>query len=122
MKQRFFRLIKNIIIILGILGGYALVRIYTDFRIPCIFYEITGYACPSCGVSRMCLNILKLDFAAAFEDNPIIFIMAPIILFVLVVGNGYYVYYGKTIWHKFDKLLYICIVILIGYGFWRNLA
>ena len=50
----------------------------------CLFKNITGLPCPSCGSTRSLIHIMKLDFKTALHDNPLGFILAfGLILFPL---------------------------------------
>lgn len=53
---------------------YAFVRL-TGWGIPCVFYLASGKYCPGCGVSRMCVALLRLDFEAAFRANMLIMLL-----------------------------------------------
>lgn len=52
----------------------------SDFT-PCIFKNVTGIACPSCGSTRSVLYLAKGNFAAALHTNPIGYILA----FIMIV-------------------------------------
>ena len=54
----------------------AAVVIYR-LHIPCVFREVTGIRCPACGISHAALAVLRLDFAAAWRHNPLIFLFPP---------------------------------------------
>ena len=122
MKQRLKRVIGILLIIISALIAYALFCYLTKTGIPCIFNLITGLKCPGCGITRMFLSILKLEFPKAFSFNPVIFVMLPVffIIFVRVI----YVYLkeghldpGK----RFNHIIYIIIAILIIFGILRNI-
>jgi hypothetical protein len=57
-------------------------------NIPCIFKTVTGYPCPTCGSTRMLLNLLHLDIAAAFHWNPLVFLCG--LAFIAWVFYGFY--------------------------------
>ncbi len=59
-------------------GAYALVCSLLGFGIPCPFYTLTGWKCPGCGVSRMCLCLLRLDFSGAWRANPVLLALLPV--------------------------------------------
>ena len=70
-------------VLVSIIGlGYAFFVQKTGYAIPCLFYKITGFYCPGCGVSRMCLALLKGNIKSAFYANQMIMICIPILLFI----------------------------------------
>lgn len=73
----------------------------THLYIPCIFRSITGYRCPCCGMTTMCVSILRFRFIDAFYANPFIFTTVPFILFEIVY-NVYLSYAEKRmpLWNK----------------------
>ncbi|HOK37939.1 MAG TPA: DUF2752 domain-containing protein [Bacteroidales bacterium] len=60
---------------------YYLAKI--DILIPCIYYSIFNIRCPGCGLTRAFMDLLQLNFAEAWQHNPLIFIVFP--------GLSYYV-------------------------------
>ncbi len=73
----------------------------THLYIPCIFRSITGYRCPCCGMTTMCVSILRFRFIDAFYANPFIFTTIPFILFEIMY-NVYLSYTEKRmpLWNK----------------------
>ena len=114
--------IRNTIIIVVFIIIYLIVGKIAHFYIPCPIHELTNLYCPGCGVTRMLLAILRLDFYKAFRYNPLAFILLPVAI-VLVIDNLYKSYKNKTpIYKKIDdKIWYILIFILIVYGILRNI-
>ena len=53
----------GVFLLLGL--AYFLLTQLTPLRIPCIFQKITGFACPGCGMTHLCMQLLRLDFAGA---------------------------------------------------------
>lgn len=107
--------------LLACLGYYALL-VYFQIGIPCIFYKVTGFMCPGCGVTRMIRSAANLDFASAFRYNPVIFVTSPILLYF--IGKTYLCWLlnkkqKEKWWEK--VLLYFVIVLLLGYGILRNI-
>ncbi len=90
--------------------------------IPCVFQMMTGLKCPSCGVTGMCLAILRLDFKTAFYCNPAIFCMLPLGAAVAARHAYIYVRSGRT---QPDRLtaaaMILMIAVLIVYGILRNI-
>lgn len=113
---------KNLkLAILAILGLfiYFFISEKYHFAIPCLFYTITGYYCPGCGITRLAFSCLKLDFYQAFRYNPLVFIL--IILFIIF--KLLQIIIKKLI--KIDLeipnyIYYILLIIILLYGILRN--
>lgn len=88
--------------------------------IPCIFRKITGWLCPGCGITKLILGLLRLDFKYAYNANPFIFITIPYILFILS-----YDLICKNKEKCFTKLVniseYVYVALLIMFGVYRNI-
>ena len=111
------------IILLPVLGLLFYFLYHYGIRIPCLFYEITGYYCPGCGMSRALYALLQCHWYQAFCFNPLGLILFPFLLS--------YVEYQLICW-GFDKqdqitrklpkyILYGLIVIVVLYGIMRNM-
>ena len=111
---------KLILILISFLIIYFILNELLDVGIPCLFYEITGYYCPGCGITRLLFSLLKLDFYQAFRYNPLIFILIIITVIYWLV---------KFILKKFmnisieipNYVYYILLVIVIIFGILRNI-
>ena len=117
------RLCKVLLVPLALVFYYIIVRII-GFGIPCIFRVITGFKCPGCGVSRMLMALLQLDLKGAFLENRVLFVMLPLLVFIIVRAAYLYVTQkkpGKTA-AAITKILYpALIVILLLWGVLRNI-
>lgn len=71
-------LVAGLLLLLGL--SYAAFVLATGVFIPCPFRAVTGLLCPGCGVSHLCLALLRGDIAGAWEANPFLFCTGPIIL------------------------------------------
>lgn len=90
--------------------------------IPCLFHEVTGFYCPGCGVSRMCLALFRLDFKAAFRANPVILLLLPAGLVIALQMAVRYVKTGKHLPTRAQTIaIYFMIGILLLFGLLRNL-
>ena len=56
----------------------------TGFFLDCPFRVLTGLNCPGCGTTRGLHRLLHGDVIGAFQFNPIMFLLLPILLFVLI--------------------------------------
>lgn|SRR5574344_220749 len=122
MKQRTLTILKYIlgIITIGIL--YSLFVLKTSIGIPCVFHLVTGFKCPGCGISRMCLSILHLDFKKAFHYNQMIFILLPVFIVVVITQIVRYIKYNQTKTTKVQSAIYyIGIALLVIFGVLRNI-
>ena len=77
------RIILTVIIVVAALLAAA---IYFNFdpsesRLfpQCIFYSLTGYKCPGCGLQRALHAVLHGDFAAVWHYNAALFFFVPVI-------------------------------------------
>lgn len=90
--------------------------------IPCIFHKITGLYCPGCGVTRMCVHLINLDFYKAFRSNPGVFLSLPLLAVIFAASAYSYVKSGKPAREKWlTALEIITAVILIIFGILRNI-
>ncbi len=99
---------------------YYLIVLYTPFSLPCLIKLMTGFECPSCGITRMAVALLHLDFKAAFHYNPFVFFAwLPTCIEVLYIRYTYSA--GKDI----PKWNYAFIYALCGaallFGILRNI-
>ena len=122
MRQRLFRLL----LLCGAVGaaglGYALFVRVTGLGVPCIFHTVTGLDCPSCGVTRMCLALLRLDFAAAFRYNAAILVLSPLGIAVAARQAWLYVKTGRVKLSRAEMgIIVFLIVALLVFGVWRNI-
>ena len=85
------------------------------------FYEITGFKCVGCGISRMLIALTKLDFATAFEYNSFLLITGPLILIYLLCTDIKYVLHGNRDMGRWNILLFVELVLAIAYGILRNI-
>lgn len=113
---------KPIAILLAIGFIYVIFYLVTGFGIPCPFKAVTGLYCPGCGISRMFMNMLKLDFYAAFSSNCVVFCALPFFVAGVVRHCYRYVRYGTRELSKTENVLIILlVVILLVFAVVRNI-
>lgn len=116
---------KLVHILLAIFVGGAICTFFMmkyDMYIPCIFNEITDLKCPSCGISHMFISLFKLDVIGAWNANPLMLILLPIILCMLCNMAYRYVRDGQCDVNVKLKILIIpMIVVLLVFGVLRNI-
>ena len=98
------------------------VLLAVSFTVGCPINRLTGLKCPGCGVTRMILRILHLDFKTAFFYNPAIFCLVPLwaaafCIFMLLERRG------KTAAAQKVKntAVYFSIAVLVFFGVVRNI-
>lgn len=108
--------------ILIITVAYFLFGKITGLYLFCPIHKFLKLYCPGCGITRMILSILKLDFYKAFRYNMLLFILSPFFLF-LFIESIYSDIKSKEPFYKriSNKVWYSLIIILIIYGVLRNI-
>lgn len=66
--------------------GWVISRLPPRWIPPCGFHLMTGHPCPTCGFTRMGLDLLKGDLPTAFRMNPFLFLMLAVLVFWVVLG------------------------------------
>lgn len=122
MRQRLYRFIRISAATLGVGCAYALFCRFTGWGIPCPVHLITGLNCPGCGVSRMLLSLLRLDFAAAFRYNAVLLCMLPILALLFGSWAYRYIRYGSRRSTRAAEVTELTLVgVLLVWGVVRNL-
>jgi hypothetical protein len=88
-KKLFFSYLKKNIVITGVAGYYFIGLILyifaeIDILIPCIWKSIFDIRCPGCGLTRAFMFLLQLDFTAAWDSNPLIFVVFPALSYYII--------------------------------------
>ncbi len=91
--------------------------------IPCLFHAATGFLCPGCGVSRMCLRLLRLDLAGAFCANAaVLLLLIPGIPMAVLLALRYI----RTGEFRLSRLqtasIWVAVGLLLLFGLLRNLT
>ena len=102
-----------VILCAGLFYGYVLLPL--GVYIPCLFYKVTGWLCPGCGITNFCLAILHGRFREAPAHNWGLVVSAPVILGLLVSrwrgGN-----------RKIENAVSGGVLLfLLGWGIFRNI-
>lgn len=86
-------------------------------ELKCFFFELTGLYCPGCGITRLVLSLIQLDFYQAFRFNPLIFI--------LIILSAIYIIYSLIRYKKIkqisNKLAIFLIIIVLIFTVLRNI-
>lgn len=114
--------VKNFCI-LAVLIAFLLI-VYA-IPVTCIFKQVIGISCPSCGMTRAFLSILHFDFYNAFTYNILsiplfIFIIYSILRLIIDNINSQFKYVPKLLNSLTDKKFLIIIFILLFISFIFN--
>lgn len=121
-SQRLRRLLAGLGLLLAAGGAYALWVSRTGLAIPCPFRAVTGWKCPGCGVTTLCLALLRLDLAAAWAANPVLLVLLPLIALLLIRMAAGYVRRGFWTPARWESaLLWALVALLLVWGAARNL-
>lgn len=121
-KKRFLRLLGGVCLLLALGLGYALAVRMLGRGLYCPFYMATGLLCPGCGVSRMCLSILRGDWAGAWHANPVLLLLTPLLAALLGLRAVRYVKTGRARAPRWEVRTWtVLAVLLVAYGVLRNL-
>ncbi len=108
--------------VLAVGCAYAFFWMKTGLSIPCPIHLATGLNCPGCGVSRMALSLLRLDFAAAFRYNAVLFCLLPVLLGLGALHAVRYVRLGTKRAGKIGEAIeWTLVVALLIWGVVRNI-
>ena len=131
MKKRILAVISVISAILVIGLSYAVLITQYGIGIRCPIRWSTGISCPFCGLTRMCLAILRYifvnrDFSEliyAYNMNQFVIYMSPFVIYVLGSHIIHWVKTGKFKGiEKTDKVIFILVVIVMLMWFlFRNI-
>ena len=112
--------------VVGIPAASAFVAAYDPTQVHffplCPLYELTGYACPGCGLTRGFHALFHGDVMTALDFNALIPVWALIIAYVWV-SRALHAIRGKGLpmWPTNPKFLWTFFVVLFAFGVLRNI-
>lgn len=119
--RRLRRLCGGCALLLGAGLGYALWVRLTGLALPCPLRAVTGLLCPGCGVTRLCLALLRGDFGAAWQANPVLLLLLPALAVLAVRLAVRYVREGRTTGPGWENaLIWAMVGLLAAWGVVRN--
>lgn len=121
-KKRLWEVAKPVLEILLLGIAYVIFVKITGWGLPCPIKLVTGKYCPGCGISRMLLAMLTLDFEAAYYANRLLFFLLPVILLYGLIKGIHYIRTGENK-QSLPEQLVILLVCLVTIAFWimRNM-
>ena len=120
-RHRTYTVLRTVSLLLcaGLL--YAFLCRKTGFAVPCPVYTLTGFKCPGCGVSRMCLALLHGNIAEAFRQNRAVLLLTPAFVFIAVSYCIGYIRRGERLLRGSAKWCAAAAAgLLLAFGAVRN--
>lgn len=122
MKARLSALLLRAAALAALGGAYALWIAVTGRGLFCPFWRITGLLCPGCGVTRMCLALLRLDLAGAWRANAALLLALPVLAALAIRLAVDYVRTGRRLPTRGEeRILWGLLVYFLAWGVLRNL-
>ena len=90
----------------------------------CPFRALTGLTCPGCGSTRALHQLLHGNFVAAFELNPLMVLVLPILGYALIAYTRSAIT-GHRMPQQFSlspKYGWVLTVLILGFWVFRNTA
>jgi hypothetical protein len=83
---------------------------------------VTGLLCPGCGMTRLCLALLRGDWGGAWAANPMLLVLLPPLALLAGGIAVRYVREGRTAGPRWENVLcWILAALLVIWGVVRNL-
>ncbi len=106
----------------GVLLAAGLSLGWLSMFLPCPFRAATGLLCPGCGVTRLCLALLRGDWGGAWAANPVLLVLLPPLALLAGGIAVRYVREGRTAGPRWENVLcWILAALLVIWGVVRNL-
>lgn len=126
MRKRIFIVMAIIFAILCVGLGYAVLLTQYGIGLHCPIRSTIGINCPFCGLTRMCLAILRFIFvnqdfselAYAYSMNPFVIYMSPFVVYL--IGNNIIHWIKEGEFKKKDKTdkIIFCLVFIVMLMWW----
>ncbi|MCC8066460.1 MAG: DUF2752 domain-containing protein [Clostridiales bacterium] len=121
-KRRAAKCLRSALLIFVAGLGYAAAVSVLHAGIPCLFHLLTGYKCPGCGVTHMCLALLEGDWESACQANPGLFFSLPVLAVFLFWYVVRYIRSGSRSFGSAQTVLGVVLVVYyLLYGIYGNL-
>lgn len=120
------RAIKIISVTAAAVAAAVALLVFLKIRglfIPCVFNIMTGgrLRCPACGATRATMRLLTLDFAGAWEYNPMAVFIWLYIIKLYACFSINYVKKGEFIIRRFDWFDIAGAGVIVLWGILRNI-
>lgn len=122
MRERLKALLLRGAVLAGAGAAYVCLIAVLGRGLYCPFWQLTGLLCPGCGVTRMCLALLRLDFSGAWRANAALLLALPVLAALAVRLMWVYVRAGRKMPSRGEeRLIWALVVYFLAWGVVRNL-
>lgn len=122
MRERLKALLLRGAVLAGAGAAYVCLIAVLGRGLYCPFWQLTGLSCPGCGVTRMCLALLRLDLAGAWRANAALLLALPVLAALAVRLMWVYVRTGRRMPSRGEeRLIWALVVYFLAWGVLRNL-
>lgn len=122
MKERLKKLAIAGAALVGLGAAYTVLILVIGRGLYCPVWKLTGFLCPGCGVTRMCLALLRLDFPGAWRANAALLLSLPVLLLVATRMVVRYVRIGRKLPSRGEERVFWGLLIyFLAWGILRNL-
>ena len=122
MKERLKKLAIGGAALVGLGVAYTVLILVIGRGLYCPVWKLTGLLCPGCGVTRMCLALLRLDMAAAWRANAALLLALPVLLLLAARMAVRYVRTGQKLPSRGEERVFWALLIyFLASGVLRNL-
>jgi len=118
----------NAVVLWSLLTGAAAYLFFfepgrTGFFPGCPFRAITGFTCPGCGTTRALHQLLHGNLVAAFELNPLLVLVLPLLGCILIVYTRCAISGGPPPQIVLPrKYVWAFSLLILGFWVFRNTA
>ena len=111
---------KKILVIILIITITAFLYFNNLISIPCVFYELTGFYCPGCGITRVIMSLIHGEIYQAFRYNMILFLDVPVLIILYVINLK--IGKDKRVRKCINAVVTVLLVITILFVILRNIS
>lgn len=111
--------ILNLLVLISVLG-YGIFIYFNQDMYFCPILKYFHIYCPACGITRMFLSVLNLEFYQAFRFNPLVFLLLIILILFSIVQT--FIFINKRRFIRISNKFYLgLVIVLIIYTIARNI-
>ncbi|MBE6147057.1 MAG: DUF2752 domain-containing protein [Firmicutes bacterium] len=121
-KKRAILVLIVIFLLIMVSFLYYQVNSLYHIGIPCIFYEITGFYCPGCGITRAIFSLMEFDLKASLHNHFLFVVSLPFVVYYTFIRIKDWINFKENYRKEIPSCyLYLILSIVILFGILRNI-